>query len=176
MAKLMTPAETVVAIERKLKENTGRTLAEWVKLVRESPHRDAKAAQSWLKAEHSVGHFQAMTIARAAFEGGWAADYEDPARLLGVLFSGSKAKWRPLYERVMAAAAGLGADVRVSVCKTYASAYRGRQFLVVRPKRDVLELKLVSGANKTIAVHEVRTAADLADLGKDMARAYVEAQ
>jgi hypothetical protein len=172
----MTPAETVVAIERKLKENTGRTLAEWVKLVRESPHRDAKTAQSWLKADQGVGHFQAMTIARAAFEGGWATDYEYPGRLLGVLFSGSKAKWRPLYERVMSAATGLGADVRVSVCKTYASTYRARQFLVVRPKRDALEVKLVSGANKTIAVHEVRTDSDLADLRMGMARAYAEAQ
>ncbi len=176
MAKLMTPAETVIAIERKLEENTGRTLGEWVELVRESPHRDAKAAQSWLKADHGVGHFQAMTIARAAFEGGWATDYEDPERLLGVLFSGSKAKWRALYERVMTAATGLGADVRVSVCKTYASAYRARQFLVVRPKRDLLEVRLVSGANKTIAAHEIRTAADLPDLRKGVARAYAEAR
>lgn len=176
MAKLMTPAETVRAIERKLKENTGRTLGEWVKLVRDSPHRDARAAQTWLKEEHGVGHFQAMTVARAAFEAGWATDYEDPERLLNVLFSGSKAKWRSLFERVMAAATGLGADVRVSVCKTYASAYRSRQFLVVRPKRDGLEVKLVSGASKTLAVHEVGTDADLTSLRKGMARAYAEAQ
>ncbi|MFN0247288.1 MAG: DUF4287 domain-containing protein [Kofleriaceae bacterium] len=176
MAKLMTPAETVIAIERKLKENTGRTLDEWVELVRESPHRDAKAAQSWLKADHGVGHFQAMTIARAASQGGWATDYEDPERLLSVLFSGGKAKWRPLYERVMAEATKLGADVRISVCKTYASAYRARQFLVVRPKRDALEVKLVSGASTTIAVHEVGTDKDLAGLRKGLVRAYGEAQ
>lgn len=164
MARLMTPGETVAAIERKLKENTGRTLEAWVELVRVGQHPDAKAALTWLKAEKGVGHFQAMTIARAAFDGGWAIDYEDPERLLAALFSGSKAKWRPLYERVMAAATGLGADVRISVCKTYASAYRERQFLVVRPKRDALEIKLVSGANKLIAVHDVGTDSELGAL------------
>lgn len=155
MAKLMTPGETASAIERKLADTTGRTLEQWVELVHQSAAADVKAAHVWLKTEHEVGHFQAMTIARAAFEAGWAADYANPDRLLDQLFSGSRAKWRGTYEHVMLSAVELGSDVRVSVCKTYASAYRARQFVVLQPKRDALVVKLVSGANQTLAVHEL---------------------
>src|SRR5580698_3172448 len=88
-----------------LKEKTGRSLEEWLAVVRESGPRSEKEQREWLKREYKLGTNSAWWIAeRAAGKGG---ETYDPAIYLREaegyvekMYSGKKADLRPLYEKL----------------------------------------------------------------------------
>jgi hypothetical protein len=171
MPTLMTPHETAKAMARKLKDSTGKSLPEWVALLRSEGPSEEKPAAKWLKEDRGLGHFQAQLVAKEAYGQSWLAD-EDPEALLGALYSGKKAGWRALHDRVMTLARKQGKDVKISVCSTYSSAYRKRQFVIARPLVSGLELKLGKDGAKVV----LASAADLdAPLETALARAYAGA-
>jgi len=45
---------------------TGRSVAEWVRLVRSEGPADPKQWQTWLKTERGLGHFQARLVVAEA--------------------------------------------------------------------------------------------------------------
>lgn len=97
-----------------------------------------------LKHEHGLGHGHANLLATKAREilaGGPAS----AADLLDAQYAGAKAHLRPVHDRVVDLARGLGDDVEVVVNKTGVSLRRRKQFAVVRPvsaKRTELGLNL----------------------------------
>jgi hypothetical protein len=170
MPTLMTPKETAVAIERNLERKTGRPIEQWLSVLQNARKRTEKEAAAWLKEKHGLGHFQAQLVARAAFGRSWTAEYEDSDALLAALYAGKRSGWRAVHDAVMSAAKRLGRDVSVSVCKTYVSAYRKRQFVVVRPKMNGLEVKVRSATERVFLL----TSADDVDatLRRALASAY----
>ena len=138
MATLDDAARTQIAnIER----STGRSLAEWVALVRASGLQKHGEMVSMLKAHHGLGHGNANLIALRA-----RADDDEPADAEAVIashYTGDRAALRPLYDAVIAAVSGFGSDVELSPKKTYVSLRRRRQFGQVGPAgRDRLEVGL----------------------------------
>ena len=60
----MTPQEMEQAIVRNLPDKTGRSLEEWIEVLRESGISETRELKAWLKGTHGVGHFQAQTIVK----------------------------------------------------------------------------------------------------------------
>src|ERR1035437_7113370 len=116
----------------RLKERTGRTLDEWIRVVKNSGPSTGKERIAWLKQAHGITTNYALWIAKRVDGAGSAADY-DPDAMVEELFAGTKAALRPIYARVLALAFELGKDVHVSPCKTIVPFYRKHVFAQVKP-------------------------------------------
>jgi hypothetical protein len=117
---------------RNLKERTGRTLEDWIRIVKKSGRALEKERIAWLKEAHGITTNYAMWIANGVDGGGSAADY-DPDAMVEAMFSGKNAGLRPIYDRLLALAFALGKDVRVSPGKTIVPFYRTHVFAQVKP-------------------------------------------
>jgi hypothetical protein len=129
----------------KLLERTGKTLEQWVELVRASGPPTEKERRAWLKDEHGLTTNYAWWVAERAEGRGCAEDY-DPEALVEAVFAGGKAGLRPLYEALLKLALGLGKDVKACPCKTIVPLYRRHVFAQLKPTtRTRLDLGLVLG-------------------------------
>ncbi len=115
-----------------LKERTGRTLEDWIRIVEKSGPPTERERMAWLKEAHGISTNYALWIAKRADGGGSAADY-DPDAMVEAMFAGKKAGLRPIYDRLLALAFELGKDVRVSPGKTIVPFYRTHVFAQVKP-------------------------------------------
>jgi hypothetical protein len=138
------PKDMMEAIERNLPARTGKTLAQWVVLVKKSGPRDRRERVAWLRKEHGLGGTTAALVAYAA-EGRRPIDeYADGDALVEAMYSGRKAALRSVHEAALAAARKLGKDVTPSARKTYVSLVRKRQFGAIQPSAtDRVDLGLV---------------------------------
>jgi hypothetical protein len=150
-----------------IEASTGRSLAEWIRIVHASGIEKHGQAVSMLKSDYGLGHGNANLLvikAREAQAGGAAADDE----LIASHYAGRHAALRPMYDALIAAVRAFGPDVELSPKKTYVSLRRRRQFGQVGPAAGQLEvgvnlpdhhatdrLKPASG----MASHRVRLAA-----------------
>ena len=114
-----------------LKFKTGRSLDEWLALVKKSGPTDEKSRREWLKTEHGLGTNSAWWIAERAEGKGLEAD--DPERYLAAaekyveaMFSGGKSGLRPLYDRLLKLGLGIGKDVKACPCQTIVPLYPSR--------------------------------------------------
>jgi len=148
-----------------LKEKTGKTLAQWLKITRAAGLEKHGRIVKLLKSEHGVTHGFANLIAHETLGGGDASADD----LVAAQYAGKKADLRPIYEALVAAAAKLGADVEISPKKTCVSLRRSKQFALIQPSTatrvDVgLNLKGVpagsrleaSGSFSAMCSHRVR--------------------
>ena len=121
-----------------LKGKTGRSVEEWVDLVRREGPADNKARREWLKREHGLGTNSAWWLAdRADGKGG---EDSDPAEYLRAaegyvesMFAGPKAALRPVYERLLDAGLAVAADVKACPGKTIVPLYRDHVFAQIKP-------------------------------------------
>ncbi len=109
---------------------TGTTVDQWTAWARAAGKVKHGEILNWLKAEHGLTHGNANALAHAVREnaaGGPASD----ADLLAAQYAGGKAALRPLHDRLVTLARGLGEDVEVVVQKTGVSLRRQRQFALI---------------------------------------------
>src|SRR6185295_7776415 len=104
-----------------LKDRTGRSLDEWLRLIKKSGPKDEKARREWLKTEHGLGTNSAWWLAERAE--GKGSDVEDPDAYLKAaegyvetMFSGSKAGLRPIYDEILKVGLKTGKDVKACPC------------------------------------------------------------
>lgn len=128
-----------VAMEAKaiavLKEKTGRTLAEWIRLIRKTGPASPKERAAWLKREHGLGtNYAAWMAARVDMkeDARKPMDY-DPEALVEAMFTGPKAGLRPIYARLLRVALKLGKDVTVTPCATIVPLRRRYVFAQIKP-------------------------------------------
>ena len=141
----------VQTIIRNFQAKTGRTVEEWSDLVRREGPADPKARQAWLQS-NGLGRTQASLVAqRASGSPGQAFD-DTPEGYLAAApgyveaqYSGKKAALRPFFERIVAHARSLGADVKVCPCETIVPFYRNHAFAEVKPLVSRLDLGLALG-------------------------------
>lgn len=141
----LTPQQMLARMVEQLPGKTGKDYDAWVTLAQGAGIHSHKALTAWLKAEHGLDHNQAQWIAWGVTDPGRLSSYEKPKDLVDELYSGKKAHLRPLYDALLAAALGLGPDVRPNVCRTYTSVARGTQFALLHPSTNAaidLELAL----------------------------------
>jgi len=115
----------------RLKERTGRTIDEWVRLTKKSGGATEKERIAWLKKEHGITTNYALWIAKRVDGGGTAASY-DPDAMVEAMFA-KKPALVPIYERLLELGFALGKDVKVSPGKTIVPFYRNRVFAQIKP-------------------------------------------
>lgn len=124
-----------------LRKKTGKTLDEWLAIIRKSGPPTEKERREWLKRKHGFTTNYAWFVAERAGGGGSMADQYDPEAYVDGIFAGPKAVFRPVYEAVLAFGFELGKDVKVCPCQTIIPFYRKHVFAQVKvPNRSRLDL------------------------------------
>ncbi len=134
----------MTAVSESLAARTGRSLGEWLALVRASgvDPLDQAAVRRWLRTEHGVPQNRQWAIADAAAQ---AAGWQRPTVTVYVdgQYQGAKAALRPIYDALATVITGLGDDVTVEGRGSYTPFVRGRQFAAVAAAtRDRVDLGL----------------------------------
>lgn len=135
-----------------LKEKTGKSLEEWVKIAKAAKLEKHGEIVKFLKTAYALGHGYANLVAHTlkgqSEEGKAAAD--DP---VAAQYAGEKAGLKPIYDALISAIGKFGSDIEISPKKTYVSLRRNKQFGLIQPttktRVDVgINLKGVAPAGK----------------------------
>ena len=121
-----------------LKPKTGRSLEEWIALVKKEGPKDYQARWAWLKSKHKLGTNSAWWIAERA--DGKGGEEDSPEKYLATAaeyveeqYSGKKSALRPIFEQLLALGKSLGPDVKACPCKTMVPLYRNHVFAQIKP-------------------------------------------
>src|SRR5580692_8910434 len=137
-----------------LKEKSGRSLDEWLDLVKESGPKTEKEQREWLKQEFKLGTNSAWWIAERA--AGKGTETDDPEVYLRTaeqnvekMFSGKRADMRPLYDKLLALGLSMGKDVKACPCETMVPLYRRHVFAQIKPTTQTrIDMGFALGALK----------------------------
>jgi hypothetical protein len=121
-----------------LKEKTGRSMEEWMALIKDDGPGDEKGRREWLKTRHKLGTNSASWLAeRAADKGGEfdnAESYlQNAVRYVEEQYAGPKEILRPIYDELLKLGKSMGTDVRACPCKTIVPLYRKHVFAQIKP-------------------------------------------
>jgi len=121
-----------------LKPKTGRSLEEWIALVKKEGPKDYQARRAWLKSKHKLGSNSAWWIAERAHGKGDEEDSPEgylatAVRYVEEQYSGRKAAMWPVFEQLLALGKALGPDVRACPAKTMVPLYRNHVFAQIKP-------------------------------------------
>jgi predicted transport protein len=126
-----------------MKERTGKTIAEWVELVRQTLPAEQKGRLKWLKERYGLGQSSAYIILdRVERDAGDAGLPMRTPDLIDAQFTGENAGLRPLYDWLAGRLQALGGDVKERPCKTYVPFYRNKVFVYVKPVKGKLHMAL----------------------------------
>jgi hypothetical protein len=119
-----------------LPAKTGRSLEEWIKLIKKSGPRTEKERRDWLKTEHGLGTNYAGWLAERAEGKGEDGDPEAYLRAAEAyvekMFGGPKESLRPIYDALLELGLGLGKDVKACPCQTIVPLYRKHVFAQIK--------------------------------------------
>jgi Domain of unknown function (DUF5655)/Domain of unknown function (DUF4287) len=121
-----------------LKQKTGRTLEEWLAHIKKAGPKDEKERRAWLKEEYGLGTNTAWWLAeRAEGKGEESGDpdlyLEAAERDVEKMFSGGKAKLRPLYDALLKLGLKTGKEAKACPCQTIVPLYRNHVFAQIKP-------------------------------------------
>ena len=138
---LYSPHPSVTMVQKwvgELKQKTGRSLDEWIRLIKKNGPKDEKSRREWLKSEHGLGTNSAWWLAERA--AGTATIDEDPDAYLKAaagyvekMFSGSKAGLRPIYNALLKLGLSIGKEAKACPCQTIVPLYRNHVFAQIKP-------------------------------------------
>jgi hypothetical protein len=121
-----------------LKEETGRSMEEWLALVEKGGPKDEKSRREWLKTKHKIGTNKASWIAERAEGKGALEDTPEAYLKTAVLYveeqyAGPKEKLRPIFDELLTLGKSMGDDVKACPCKTIVPLYRQHVFAQIKP-------------------------------------------
>ena len=120
-----------------MKQKTGKSLEEWITLVKKLAPATEKERREWLQTKHGLGRNYASFIAEQSV--GKGDDGTDETYLkqadeyVEKMYSGTKEALRPLFSDLMALGRSLGKDVKVCPCQTMVPLYRKHVFAQIKP-------------------------------------------
>jgi len=121
-----------------LKEKTGRSLEQWVKLIKKEAPADEKARRDWLRQEHGLNTMSATWLAEQSV--GKGAAMTDPDLYLAAaerdvdkMFAGGKAHLRPVYDALLKVGLKVGKEAKACPCTTIVPLYRKHVFAQIKP-------------------------------------------
>ena len=121
-----------------LKQKTGRTLEEWLAHIKKAGPKGEAERRAWLKEKYGLGTNTAGWLAARAE--GKGEETSDPDRYLEKaesdvekMFSGGKAKLRPLYDALLKLGLKTGKQVKACPCQTIVPLYRNHVFAQIKP-------------------------------------------
>jgi hypothetical protein len=142
------------AVIKNLKAKTGKSLDEWVALLKKQGPATAPEQKAWLKDKYKLGGSTIGVIVDQAqgaqLEMSAEAYMKDAPGYVDQLFSGARAQLRPICDELLALATSFGEDVKVSPCKTFVPLYRHHVFGQIKPTTQTrVDLGLALGDAKT---------------------------
>lgn len=135
------PEQMEKAIIKNLKEKTGKTLEEWIEILRNSGITESKEQLKYLKENQRLGHGQAKVIIKK-YNNDSNVNYDDSESNVNNMFKNYPDSIKLLYNKFSSTLLKLGEDVKLRPCKTYLPFYRKHQFVVVKPTKDGLRVGL----------------------------------
>lgn len=138
----LSPEGMQEAVVRNLKDRTGKSLEQWVRVAKSSRTTDPKELRSWLKSEHGLGGTTCMVITNATLSKPGDKPPSE-SELLDGQFKGDGAALRPVYDRLVRVVKKLGKDVNIGIRKTQTTFARGHTFAIAKaPTRTRIDLGL----------------------------------
>ena len=155
---------------KNLEEKTGKSLEQWVAIVKKSGIEKHKAIIDFLKADHGFTYGFANLVAHKArkSDAGSAVSEDD---LVAGQYKG-KESLRPIYDKMIAELKKFGDDVEIAPKKAYVSLRRKKQFAIIQPStktrvdvginikgKETTERLEASGSFNSMVSHRVRMSA-----------------
>jgi predicted transport protein len=112
-------------------KNTGKTLEEWINIVKNENFAKHGEIMKFLKEQHSLTHGYANFITLKA-KGSDAASVENKDDLITKQYQG-KEHLKPIYDKLMFEILKFGKDVEVAPKNAYVSLRRKKQFATLNP-------------------------------------------
>jgi hypothetical protein len=121
-----------------LRPKTGRSLEEWIALVKNEGPETEKERKEWLKQEYGLGTNSAWWITERAAGKGYEEDNPDAylqtaEKYVEAMFAGSKAGLKPIYDALLKLGKGVAKDVKACPGKTIVPLYRTHVFAQIKP-------------------------------------------
>jgi Domain of unknown function (DUF5655)/Domain of unknown function (DUF4287) len=120
-----------------LKDETGRSMEEWLALVKMEGPKDEKSRREWLKTKHKIGTNKASWIAERAEGKGWEdtpeAYLKAAVQYVEEQYAGPKEKLRPIFDELLRLGKSIGSDVKACPCRTIVPLYREHVFAQIKP-------------------------------------------
>jgi hypothetical protein len=137
MAK--SPEAMAATMKGNIKEKTGKTLSQWLKLIKTSQAEKHGQIVKFLKADHGVTHGFASLIAHEYLATGQPSAGTDS--LVDAQYAGAKAGLLPIYQALIKMVESFGKDIEVVPKKAYVSVRRNKQFAIIQPSaRDRIDV------------------------------------
>ena len=137
-----------------IENSTGRSLDDWLGLIRDSGIEKHSQIVAWLKDGHGLTYGNANLLAlraREAAAGGAPTDSD----LISSHYAGKNAPLRTLYDDVVAEVKRFGSDIELDPKKSYVSLRRKKQFATVGPAAGQIEIGVnLPGAAATARLKE----------------------
>ena len=120
-----------------LKVKTGRSLDEWMKLIKKEGPATEEARRVWLKEQHKLGTNTAWWLAERSVGKGGEEDTPEgylkhAAAYVKDMYE-DRAALKPLHDRLIDIARALGDDIKVCPCKTIVPIYRENVIAQIKP-------------------------------------------
>jgi hypothetical protein len=134
---MSTVDEALEAQIRNIEARYGKTLSEWIAIVRNSGITKHSEIIALLKSQYGMSHGDANRVALKAREAD-AASIVKAAKAAGrdpveEMYSGKKADLKPLHDALMTAITTFGNDIELAPKKGYVSLRRKKQFAMFQP-------------------------------------------
>ena len=165
MAK--SPEEMAASMIANMKEKTGKTLEQWIKIAAKSGEEKHGAIVKFLKTDHGMTHGFANLVAHKTLKSDAGSAGETD--LVAAQYTGAKAELKPIYDALIKTISSFGKDVEIAPKKSYVSLRRNKQFALIQPSTKTrvdlgINLKDVdptgalekSGSFNTMVSHRVR--------------------
>jgi len=138
-----------------LKPKTGRSLDEWLKLIKKEGPPEEKERRDWLKTRFGLGTNSAWWLAERSL--GKGEEVGDPDQYLQAaeayvdkMFSGKKETLRPIYDALLKLGLSMGKEAKACPCQTIVPLYRNHVFAQIKPTTQTrVDLGLALGNLKT---------------------------
>jgi hypothetical protein len=121
-----------------LKQKTGRTLDDWLKLIKNEGPKDEQPRRDWVKTKYGLGTNTAWWLAeRSVGKGEESADCEAylkaAEQYVDEMFAGKKEHLRPIYDALLKLGLSVGKDAKACPCQTIVPLYRNHVFAQIKP-------------------------------------------
>jgi predicted transport protein len=114
-----------------LHKSTGKTLEEWIAIVKKGSFAKHGEIISFLKEKHGLTYGYANLVAHR-LNGSDAGSVENKDELIEKQYQG-KEHFKPLYDQLMGEILKFGADIEVAPKNAYVSLRRKKQFAILQP-------------------------------------------
>ena len=138
-----------------LKQKTGRTLDEWLRLIKKEGPPTEKERRDWLKTKYGLGTNSAWWMAeRSVGKGDDLGDSDTylkaAEKYVEEMFAGKKEPLRPIYQALLKLGLGVGKEAKACPCQTIVPLYRSHVFAQIKPTTQTrIDFGLALGNMKT---------------------------